>query len=333
MGAWADNVAAAAACDFVREYMSRPDPCPTGIAPLDAILGGGLPVGGVTVVGGDPGTGKTSLGVQIVYSAALRGLKPTYVSIEMPAMACLLRMCSLHAAYTPALPDFSWGSATPTDEAREQVKRIRENAQDARQAERYITELSWRYVKGDDPVMQAWRDLEGKIGGAYAVRDDVRDLGDICNLIRDLDADDIYGPVVIDYSQLVTTADGQEEYTRMTEVSRRLQEASKGTGVPVVLISSLRKIARTERDSPSLDWFRGSGYLGYDAYCALFLFRDEEGDAMGRGNAPDLTGVRAYVKKNRNGRSDVECALDLDGAHNRFMSRRQFIEIDESEES
>lgn len=33
---------------------------PTGIGPLDAMLGGGLPTYAVVIVAGEPGTGKTS---------------------------------------------------------------------------------------------------------------------------------------------------------------------------------------------------------------------------------------------------------------------------------
>ena len=42
----------------------------TGIAGLDDILLGGLPRGNVVVVTGSPGTGKTTLGVEFVYSGA-----------------------------------------------------------------------------------------------------------------------------------------------------------------------------------------------------------------------------------------------------------------------
>ena len=37
----------------------------TGIPPLDTVLGGGLPVGSLTVLAGLPGTGKTILAQQM----------------------------------------------------------------------------------------------------------------------------------------------------------------------------------------------------------------------------------------------------------------------------
>ena len=42
----------------------------TGIAGLDAILGGGIPQGNVVLITGGPGSGKTSLGVEFVYRGA-----------------------------------------------------------------------------------------------------------------------------------------------------------------------------------------------------------------------------------------------------------------------
>jgi circadian clock protein KaiC len=46
---------------------------PTGIAGLDAILRGGLPVGSAYLVAGTPGTGKTTLGNQLAYTHAISG--------------------------------------------------------------------------------------------------------------------------------------------------------------------------------------------------------------------------------------------------------------------
>jgi|DewCreStandDraft_2_1066082.scaffolds.fasta_scaffold00024_129 circadian clock protein KaiC len=48
----------------------------TGIPGLDSMLGGGVRAGSAIVVKGAPGTGKTSLGVQFVYTGALRLNEP-----------------------------------------------------------------------------------------------------------------------------------------------------------------------------------------------------------------------------------------------------------------
>ena len=66
-----------AADDFAR--------VPTGIGELDRILGGGVVLGGVTLVGGDPGIGKSTLLLQALAALASRKLKCLYVSGEESA--------------------------------------------------------------------------------------------------------------------------------------------------------------------------------------------------------------------------------------------------------
>ena len=55
---------------------------PTGIGELDRVLGGGLVPGGVILIGGDPGIGKSTLVLQAAGALALRRLKVLYVSGE-----------------------------------------------------------------------------------------------------------------------------------------------------------------------------------------------------------------------------------------------------------
>ncbi|MFO0676730.1 MAG: DNA repair protein RadA [Polyangiaceae bacterium] len=58
---------------------------PTGIHELDRVLGGGAVQGGVTLVGGDPGVGKSTLLLQALAGMAKRGHKTLYVSGEESA--------------------------------------------------------------------------------------------------------------------------------------------------------------------------------------------------------------------------------------------------------
>ena len=55
---------------------------PAGIVGLDDILNGGWPEGHLFVVEGDPGTGKTTLGLQFLMAAAARGQKSMYVTLS-----------------------------------------------------------------------------------------------------------------------------------------------------------------------------------------------------------------------------------------------------------
>ncbi len=67
---------------------------PTGIEEFDRVLGGGLVPGGVVLIGGDPGIGKSTLLLQAL--ALLSGrLKALYVSGEESAEQVALRAARL----------------------------------------------------------------------------------------------------------------------------------------------------------------------------------------------------------------------------------------------
>ena len=64
---------------------------PTGIAELDRALGGGLVAGGVVLLGGDPGIGKSTLLMQALASLAGAGHAALYVTGEESASQIALR--------------------------------------------------------------------------------------------------------------------------------------------------------------------------------------------------------------------------------------------------
>jgi len=54
----------------------------TGIREFDRVLGGGLVVGSIVLIGGDPGIGKSTLMLQVLYAIAHKGHRVLYVSGE-----------------------------------------------------------------------------------------------------------------------------------------------------------------------------------------------------------------------------------------------------------
>ncbi len=64
---------------------SRSAPVPTGLAELDRVLGGGLVPGSVTLLGGEPGVGKSTLLLQVLTSMAGSGSTVLLVSAEESA--------------------------------------------------------------------------------------------------------------------------------------------------------------------------------------------------------------------------------------------------------
>ena len=56
--------------------------CSSGCAGLDDVLGGGLPIGHFYLIEGEPGTGKTTLGLQFVGAGLSRGERVLYVTLS-----------------------------------------------------------------------------------------------------------------------------------------------------------------------------------------------------------------------------------------------------------
>ena len=61
--------------------MTESDRVPTGVPGLDPIVGGGLPARALYLVKGQPGTGKTTLGLQFLLEGARRGEKCLYLCL------------------------------------------------------------------------------------------------------------------------------------------------------------------------------------------------------------------------------------------------------------
>jgi DNA repair protein RadA/Sms len=72
---------------------------PTGIAELDRVLGGGVVLGSVALVGGDPGVGKSTLLLQALAGIARRGPSTLYASGEESIAQVALRARRLGLAF------------------------------------------------------------------------------------------------------------------------------------------------------------------------------------------------------------------------------------------
>lgn len=340
MGAWEDALSAwggpaemgGAVGGFAYDWLCSPEPMETGIGAIDRATGG-LPRGEVCVLAGDAGMGKTALATQLCYHAAMRGMRPAYVSLEMSRLKCQMRMVACHARLHPELfegmpeeapREVRWARARPHPRVRQLAGDIRRlNAGDPDATGRKLMGLARAYEAQDDqlpadPTMIAWSDMDAQVraAGGMMVADSAYALGDVLGAIGAA-CDGGSGLAVVDYVQLVDTGDA-EEYDRMARASRELRALAKERGIALLAISALRKVSAGERAAgPALDWLKGNNALAYDAGQVLFLLRPE-GDG---GPMPEVRDADLYVAKNRNGASGMTVELAYDAPHNLVSSR------------
>ncbi|WP_106639476.1 DNA repair protein RadA [Allosphingosinicella vermicomposti] len=81
--------------------IALPDRTKTGIAEFDRALGGGVVAGSATLIGGDPGIGKSTLLLQTAANIAARGLPVAYISGEEAADQVRLRARRLGLGQAP----------------------------------------------------------------------------------------------------------------------------------------------------------------------------------------------------------------------------------------
>lgn len=86
---------------------------PTGVPELDRVLGGGLTPGSVTLIGGEPGVGKSTLLVQVAAAMAAAGQRVLYVSAEESVHQVSARLNRLSGDPDGAPSDSMWIGGEP----------------------------------------------------------------------------------------------------------------------------------------------------------------------------------------------------------------------------
>ena len=307
--------------DYEYAHITQPIPISTG-TPLDPVLGGGIPVGTFTVIGGEAGTGKSALAVMCAYYAAKAGRHPVFFSMEMPAHMVVSRMLSIHSVELRGRYGYGsdrqvWWSSTG-DVVERCLGGIGPRSEMLKLDEQYRYQAAMRYVSqhaDDDVVLSTWRDFRDSVWKNMAVVDNVFTVEQACAWTAALAAEGSRPFPIIDYIQLGASGEGTE-YERVTEASHLLARTCKQWNIPMLCISSLRNVGANERnDTPQLGWFRGSGHIGYDAGTAIVLMRD--GD---REPHESEQRVIAHVIKNRVGRVGDPTTMMFNGAANWFRS-------------
>jgi replicative DNA helicase len=211
----------------------------TGYPDLDGIVKG-MRGGHMVVIAGRPGTGKTTLAMNIAEHCGGAGVGSMVFSLEMQKLELVGRMlCS--------------------------VGRVPLNAINSGQIADYGANITTGATKIKGlPVWISDRSNLG-IGQIHAIASFQKRTNKI-------------GLIVIDYIGLVKTA-GTKHSNRtleLGEVSRQCKAMAKDLDVPVIVLAQLnREIDKTERE-PRLSDLRDSGEIEQDADVVMFVTRTQE---------------------------------------------------------
>lgn len=238
----------------------------TGIPVLDRALAGGLRRAEVTILGGRPSVGKSSLAQQIATAIAFRGERVAFASAEMSGRMVALRSLSADAGIDS--------------------KRFR-GRKDS---------LSPHMTADDWPLLS--RSLGRLSDRTRTLFVDARSraMDDIAAQTRRLHAREPLSLLVVDHLQHLRTPGGSENRTQAVgRMAGECKDLAVSLNIAVLVLSQLRRLAPGEDRKPRLSDLRESGDIEQVADVVLLLHRP------GGEVPPPLCEVECAVAKHRNG--------------------------------
>ena len=297
-------------------------PVPTGFDELDQALGGGLFSHSVTVLGAEPGFGKTSLALQIAENAAKKEYTVLFFSLEMSAEHIAAKnLCRYinvrRKELDPQRLKEALGKA-PVVSARDLLNTTRHMEIDWG-----LVERSARILQNE--IMDSYRVIDKNHGGAQDASsalgpDDVD--ATICAHLDNISKSGKPALVIVDYLQLLAMGGGDNAMMRvaMDNTVRVLTDRARKTNAAFLLISS---VTRDKYDAePTMAMYKESGLIEYNADCLLALgnARDNTGKTIS-GSTEWERAVRLVVLKNRYGEKDKTCDFLFYPGHDYFCVR------------
>jgi replicative DNA helicase len=236
---------------------------PTGFRDLDHLFGG-LKPGEVTLIGGRPGSGKTSLLLSILLAMARMGLRCAMFELEMSLGALLNRLLSIESGIN--MQKIALGQLAPQEIAR---------------FTSVIGRLYELPIMLDDTPSMSITNFRKKV-----------------HRIKHFMGLEV---VFIDYLQLMNgggTAKGMSRQQELGLISRGLKQYAKDFNVHIMAGVQLNRELERRRDKrPQLSDLREAGDLEQDADNVAFIYRDEMyNEATEFPNQADI-----IVGKHRNG--------------------------------
>jgi replicative DNA helicase len=256
---------------------------PTGFADLDRLTNG-LHAGQMIVLAARPAIGKSTMGLDIARSAAIKnGLTTVIFSLEMSRNEITMRMLSAEARIP--LQKLRQGRLDDTDWTK---------------MARTMGELTDAPLFIDDSPNMSLMEIRAKCR-RLKQRNDLK-------------------LVVIDYLQLMSSGKRVESRQQeVSEFSRAIKLLAKELEVPVIAISQLNRGSEQRTDKkPQMSDLRESGSIEQDADMVILLHRE---DAYEK-ESPRAGEADFIVAKHRNGPTDT-ITVAFQGHYSRFVDMAQ----------
>jgi len=234
---------------------------------LDNVIPGYLG-GDMVVIAGRPGSGKTSLMMQLAIDNARQGFPVGVLSLEMSKKMLFMRQLS-HESGIPIM----------------------------RLVKGEITDFEWKQLAN------IWKEID--MLPVYI--DDTSSMNEIDLELKARKMKEDYGieALFIDYLQLLNSSSGENRQQEITKISRKILSISKDLDIPVFALSQLnREVDKRENKRPRLSDLRESGSIEQDSSIVMMLYNPSYyGITEFEDGTPAAGVVEIGVEKFRNGKT------------------------------
>ena len=285
----------------------------TGFSVLDRVLEGGLSARDLTVLGGVPGIGKTTMALQWARNMALGGRQVVYACYDHDTVSLLSRLLMLEIG---EITGGSPGSSLQARAAVTAVSRGERTLLDAAEASHLVNSAHERVQAYGDRLLLLAASREGT---------GVPELSEVAEGI------DPGGALIVDYLQKIPAEDSTSEALRVDKVAAGLKE--------IALTRHIAVMANVIADKGGLDvrrltsrHLRGASGIAYEADVVLML--NEKLRAVSKlHSAYDPLRSEGFkrqvvisIDKNRHGPTNINLEFTKDFAHSRFDPEGQLVE-------
>jgi len=286
---------------------------PTGFHPLDDALGGGLRTRHLTVIGGQPGSGKSALTVQWARNIAGRGQTVVYASYEHDRLALLERLLLLE------IGELVDGGAGASKLARSSLRAVIAGA---------------RSLDGEMAGNLLLRAAHAKVE-AYAHELHLLRASPLETAVTQLDeAARQLGPgsaLFVDFLQKIPVVERTTDVERITQAAAELKEIAVAHDIAVVAIVAGDQPGLSARRL-RLHQLRGSAGLAFEADVILMM-NDKHTAVSKLHSAFDPLRAESFkqyvvasIDKNRDGAHGIDVEFKKDFVHLRFDPKGGYVE-------